>query len=536
MKSKNTETNKDSPKNVEEISEINNENHNEAEAEAKTDNRTSSVLALLIAIQESGVELFHDQYKDTYIARYGDGSSAAKINSKVTKLWLIEYAYTNLKTIPSTDTVNRAIQSLSARAYFAGTQYPLEVRSVHNTDGLWYDLGERAVHITKNGWEIPYDVPLVFRRFPHQKKQVRPILGGKIQLLLKYINITNKQDQLLFLVYVIAAFIPEFPHPLLILHGAQGAGKTTPMRVMKELIDPSELSGLSAPKNIEGFVQTISHHSFIFYDNLSTMPEWFSDALARAATGDSFSKRELYTDDDDVIYRFQKIIALNGINQVVYKSDLLDRSILLNLERISPKDRKESQVFWAEFELDRPLILGAIFDVLAKALVLYPTVKLDKLPRMADFARWGYAIAEASGYSGEAFIEAYSCNIAVQHDEAIEANPAAQAIMEFMRDCDIWKGTPAELYNLLTPIAFRLQIIQSRGWPKDAARLGRALTLIAPNLLAKDIELERSRSRDRLITINKSAVITDGTDEPESDRSDNADDGTTAASVQGKLI
>ncbi len=511
--------------------EAKNNEPNDVEPETKPDDRISPVLALLIAIQESGAELFHDQYNDTYIAFYGDGTSISKISSKVTKMWLIRYAYINLRSIPTTDTINRALQSLSAKAYFEGRRYSLDVRNVHNSDGLWYDLGEGAVRITKKGWDIPYDIPLIFRRFPHQKKQAAPVAGGSLLLLLKYINVTNESDQLLFLVYVVAAFIPGFPHPLLILHGAQGAGKTTPMKIMKELIDPSELEGLSAPKNIESFVQTVSHHSFVFYDNLSTMPEWFSDALARAATGDSFSKRELYTDDDDVIYRFQKTIALNGINQVVYKSDLLDRSILLNLERIRPENRKEAQVFWSDFERDRPLILGAIFDTLATALSIYPTVRLDKLPRMADFARWGYAIAEASGYGGESFIQAYFRNIETQHDEAIDANPVAQTIMEFMRECTTWQGTPAELYSLLTPIAFRLQISQSRGWPKDAARLGRALTSIAPNLVAKGIELERSRGKDRLITINKSTVVADETNMSPSDQPGNIDS-TTVASVE----
>ncbi len=219
----------------------------------------------------------------------------------------------------------------------------------------------------------------------------------------------------------------------------------------------------------------------------------------------------------------------------IYKSDLLDRSILLNLERISPEKRKESRVFWAKFELDRPLILGAIFDVLVESLALYPKVKLGKLPRMADFARWGYVIAEASGFSGEAFIRAYSNNIAVQHDEAIEANPVSQTIMEFMRECDEWEGTPAQLYGLLTPIAYRLQIGQSRGWPKDAARLGRALTPIAPNLSAKGVDLERSRGKDRLITISKSTVITDDTDVSDNLPSD-SNDSTTVTSVQGELL
>lgn len=532
---KNIETSEDLPQADEEMSEVNTKNRSKAEPEKPTDDRVPPVQAMLQAIEASDAVLFHDQYHDTYIAYHGNGSEVAKINSKLSRLWLNRYAYINLKFVPTADTINRVLQTLSAQAHFEGNQHALGVRAVRNTDGLWYDLGGRAVHITENGWKVTETVPLVFRRFPHQKNQVTPVSGGDLNLLLKYINITNESDRLLFLVYVVAAFIPDYPHPLLILHGAQGAGKTTPMKVMKELIDPSELGGLSAPKNIEGFVQTISHHSFMFYDNLSKMQEWFSDALARAATGDSFSKRELYTDDDDVIYRFQKTVALNGINQVVYKSDLLDRSILLNLERISPENRKEAQVFWLEFEADRPLILGAIFDTLANALALYPNIRLDRLPRMADFARWGYAIAEASGVSGDAFIKAYSRNIVVQHDEAIEANPVAQTIMEFMRDCDAWSGTPAELYNVLSIIAFKLQISQNRGWPKDAARLGRMLTSIAPNLLAKGIELERSRGKDRLITLNKSTVVTDETDVPERGQSDSLD-GTTATSVQREIL
>lgn len=532
---KNIDSNKNSPRAGKNMSDKNAKNRTRAKPKKPTDDHMPPAQAMIQAIEASDAILFHDQYNDTYIAYHGNGSDVAKTNSKVCKLWLIRYGYTNLKIVLTTDTINRVIHNLSAKAHFEGNQHTLGVRTAHNSNGLWYDLGGRAVHITEKGWETTETVPLLFKRFPHQKAQITPIGGSDIRLLLKYVNITNEAEQLLFLVYVVAAFIPDYPHPLLILHGTQGAGKTTPMKIMKELIDPSELVGLPSPKNIEAFVQTMSHHSFMFYDNLSKMPEWFSDALARAATGDSFSKRELYTDDDDVIYRFQKTIALNGINQVVYKSDLLDRSILLNLERISPENRKEAQVFWTEFERDKPLILGAVFDVLAKSLAIYPTVELDRLPRMADFARWGYSIAEVSGYGGEAFIEAYSRNISVQHDEAIEANPVAQAIVEFMHDRDAWKGTPAKLYVLLTPIAFKLQIGQSRGWPKDAARLGRALTSIAPNLLAKGIELERSRSKDRLITVNKSTVVTDETGVSESNQADSTDS-ATATSVQRELL
>jgi hypothetical protein len=502
-----------------------------ANNEGKKDN---SIREFVDNILASGAVLFHDQYHDTYIAYDGNGSNVSKIQSKSSKLWLADYSYSKRKTVVNTDTANRVLQTLAAQALFNGEQYSLSVRSVYNKEGLWYDLGSSAIHIQKNHWEITDQPPIVFKRFAHQKEQVLPQRGGDLRLLLKYINIHDEQEKLLFLVYVVTTFIPDYPHPLLILYGAQGAGKTTPMKMMKELIDPSALSGLSTPKNIEVFVQTASHHSFLFYDNLSKMPEWFSDALARVATGDSFSKRELYTDDDDVIYRLQNSIALNGINQVVYKSDLLDRSILVHLDRISPDQRKEYQVLWAEFEHDRPAILGAIFDALASALALYPDVKLARLPRMADFTRWGYAIAEAVGFSGESFVKAYNGNISVQHDEAIEANPVAKAILAFMQERTYWQGTAADLYIELNKLAWDLQISQSKGWPKDAPRLGRALAIIEPNLLAKGIDVEHSRATERLITICKLTVDADVTDnlDSDSDKNDRQYDGNDSKNLK----
>ena len=80
---------------------------------------------------------------------------------------------------------------------------------------------------------------------------------------------------------------------------------------------------------------------------------------------------------------------------------------MFNLERITSENRKTEEDFWQEFEAQRPYIFGAMLDVLSKALAIYPTVKLDKLPRMADFCKWGYAVAEAAAIGGDVFLEGY---------------------------------------------------------------------------------------------------------------------------------
>ncbi len=63
--------------------------------------------------------------------------------------------------------------------------------------------------------------------------------------------------------------------------------------------------------------------------------------FCRAATGGAFSKRGLYSDDDDVFFDFRRCIMLNGINVVPSRPDLLYCSIILTLQDIRPWDRIE---------------------------------------------------------------------------------------------------------------------------------------------------------------------------------------------------
>lgn len=467
-------------------------------------------------ILDSPAILFHDQYGEAYIAPQGSGSRIIKLNSRDFKDWLSARCWREYSKALSANMTANIIQTLSGKAKFEGTRYELSVRSAYNDAGVWYDCGAAAVQINKKGWQVVKEPPLLFRRYAHQKKQVLPEKGGDIWSLTNYVNLKKREDQILFIVYTVAAFISGFPHPLLIFHGPQGSGKSTPMRALKELLDPSVIKALSSPRDVGAFAQLAHHHSFVFFDNLSGLPVWLSDALARASTGDGFSKRALWTDDDDIIYGIQRPIALNGINQVITKPDLLDRSILLGLKRIDPTARSSEEDFWAAFNDERPKILGAIFDVISAAMKEYSKVKLDTLPRMADFACWGYAIAEAAGIGGKKFIEAYQANIDKQNDEAIEASPVAQALIEFIRDRDEWKGTAAALLQELKRVSFFDDLQSSPLWPRDPQWLTKRLKEVETNLQNLGIYIDRYMEDQKRIThITKKKPDDDEPDQPD---------------------
>ena len=70
------------------------------------------------------------------------------------------------------------------------------------------------------------------------------------------------------------------------------------------------------------------------FDNLSGLPVWLSDALCRLASGGSFAVRQLFSDDEEVLFEAARPILLNGIEEVISRPDLGDRAIFLTLAPI----------------------------------------------------------------------------------------------------------------------------------------------------------------------------------------------------------
>lgn len=184
-------------------------------------------------------------------------------------------------------------------------------------DSIWIDMADernRAIHITKDGWSIVDNPPILFRRYSHQKALPVPGRNGDIDLLFKYANIKNGNHRLLFKASTVTEFVPDIPHVIFILYGAQGSGKTWTLRVVRRLVDPSQLDLLNLPRRERELVQNLDHHWAAFYDNVGQVPEWCSNVFCGAVTGTGVSKRALYTDDDDVIYSYRRCIGLTDIN------------------------------------------------------------------------------------------------------------------------------------------------------------------------------------------------------------------------------
>ncbi len=227
-------------------------------------------------------------------------------------------------------------------------------------------------------------------------------------------------------------------------------------------------------------------------------------------TGGGFSKRQLYTDDDDIIYSFKRCIGFNGINLVATKADLLDRGLIIQLERISEEKRRKIEDIWNHFKEIRQQLLGYIFDILVKVLEKKKQggIELKGYPRMADFAEVAEIIARCMGYADNKFLAAYYTNIGLQTEQSLESSPITASIIKFMDSRTGWIGTATELLNELEEVAGSLKINtkNNRLWPSAPNSFSRRLNEVKTNLREVGITVERpvdTTTNTRKIEIQK---------------------------------
>ena len=129
----------------------------------------------------------------------------------------------------------------------------------------------------------------------------------------------------------------------------------------------------------------------------------------------------------------------------VTKPDLLDRSLIIGVDRIPESHRQRERELDAEFGNAKPKLFGALLDALVGAIKEHDKIKFERLPRMADFAAWAMALEVGAGRDPEHFRQAYDVNIGRQNEEAIAASTMATVLIPFLDDLDQWTGTAQEL-------------------------------------------------------------------------------------------
>ncbi|PHP65516.1 hypothetical protein CSC94_18095 [Zhengella mangrovi] len=251
---------------------------------------------------------------------------------------------------------------------------------------------------------------------------------------------------------------------------------------------------------------TARHSHLLSFDNLSRIDSRLSDAICRLSTGGAFTTRKLHTDSDLAWFQGARPIILNGIPMLTERADLADRSLQVRLLDIGGRSRQTEAEWWTSWHSVRPNILGVLFSALSVAIRRIDTVKLELLPRMADFVRLVEAAAPGLGWEDGAFSAAYAENRSCANDLAFEADPVAVAIHDLVPSKAgakwSWEGTATELLATLNRAASP-EIRRLHPWPKKANEMGNAVLRAKPSLRQKGILVDRYKTAARrLITIS----------------------------------
>jgi hypothetical protein len=267
------------------------------------------------------------------------------------------------------------------------------------------------------------------------------------------------------------------------------------------LVDPNVAPVRALAREQRDLVIAANNSHVLAFDNLSGLPHALSDAFCRLATGASFGLRQLYTDADEVLFQAARPILLNGIEDVIGRSDLADRAIFLTLAPIADHRRRSERQLWRDFEVARPRLLGSLLDAATHGLRNLPDIHLEQLPRMADFALWTTACETAFWRAGT-FTQAFQANRRAAIEDLIDADPVAARVREIMANRTTWTGSASDLLRMGAELADHS--ISRGGWPKNprelAGRLRRAQTFL--RTLGIEMTFGRAgRAGTRTITI-----------------------------------
>ena len=239
----------------------------------------------------------------------------------------------------------------------AGRAGILRTRTAEHAGHIYLDLADEhwhAVDIGPDGWRVIECPPVRFRRPAGMLPLPVPERGGYIETLDSFLNLSSRDDFVLVVAWLLAALRSGGPYPLLAISGEQGSAKTVLSKLLKALIDPNAAPVRALSREERELMIAANNGYLLAFDNISGLPHWLSDALCRLATGGSFAVRQLYTDDEEVLFEAARPILLNGIEEVVSRPDLGDRAIFLTLGPIAEAHRRPESELWREFELAPP--------------------------------------------------------------------------------------------------------------------------------------------------------------------------------------
>ena len=258
------------------------------------------------------------------------------------------------------------------------------------------------------------------------------------------------------------------------------------------------------PREVRDLFIAASNGHVLAFDNVSGLPSWISDTLCRLATGGGFAVRQLYTDQDEVLFDAARPVILNGIEDTVTRPDLADRAVFLTLEAIPEEQRRSRGGIVGRVRRRASAHSGRAARRGGSGLEDAPRYNAGTVAPNGGFCACGRSACETAIWPAGTFWSAYCGNRDEVVDNVIEADPVAAAVRAVMEERTEWTGTATDLLGALAANQPGERIAKSKTWPASPRALSGRLRQAATFLRKIGIEIDHvkeGRSRTRIIHI-----------------------------------
>jgi hypothetical protein len=369
--------------------------------------KKGDAIGAIVALAHRSYRFFHFE-DDAYVEVERRGHPEVLLIGEDTFRRLLRILVTkHLKIVALNEWLKNAIDQLAAHALEEAPEYPVFVRLAEHDGNVYLDVCDRertVIEVDGDGWRVCATPPVRFIRTKTMLPLKMPVKGGTIADLKPFFSI--EEDDLLLLVGVLVGFLnPDGPYPVLQLIGGDGRGKTFFALLILLLLDATKVVGCAPPAKVEDLMLAAKQRRILFFDNLSDIVKWLSDALCRLSTGGAIERRTLYRNSETSAFVAKRPIVVTGIRDVIDSPDLTSRAIKIDLPKIENRGREKDLL--KAFEEARPKILGWLLDGVSSALKRQRNIKIDDLPRLADFCVWATAAEPGLGLEQGSIVAAY---------------------------------------------------------------------------------------------------------------------------------
>lgn len=352
--------------------------------------------------------------------------------------------YRHSGKVANNDALSSAL-NLAEGAALSKPRITPHLRIAAHHGAVYLDLGRqdgKAVELRPGAWQVVDRPPVLFTRTALTAELPLPAEEGRMEEARDLINLQSPDDWALYIACRIASLFPGITHPIEVLSGPPGSAKTAATRITTNWIDASPAMQ-PVPRDGRTWAALAGGRYVLALDNVSGVARWWSDALCKAASGDGWVDRALYTDGDLYVAAFQSVIVMNGITLGRLEGDLADRLAAHKLSRLTGfRSDDEVAATWA---LAHPSALAWLLDrtveVMADMWSMPTLTGPDRLTRFSQVVsvvdrRWRTHAMAAWQYGKFSALEdiADGDSIAVALRQAVRAG---------------WQGTSTELLHHL---------------------------------------------------------------------------------------